>query len=149
MNGELLQVLDHIEREKGIKREVLIEAVGSALASAARKLVGKTEDVSVKIDPEPGHISVFSGDTEVASKDFQEAIDPVVTFIGERTIGIGSEKTPKPELYSVYCKWSEASGLPPLSARRFNQRLAQHIPNIGQKKIRGTRYWVGLGIQLE
>ncbi len=71
MNGELLSVLDHLEREKGIKREVLIEAVESALASAARKAVGKkTEDVSVKVDPKTGKISVFSGGEEVDSKEF-------------------------------------------------------------------------------
>lgn len=71
MNGELLSVLDHLEREKGIKREVLLEAVESALASAARKVVGKkTEDVSVKVDPKTGEISVFSGGEEVDSKEF-------------------------------------------------------------------------------
>jgi len=71
MNGELLSVLDHIEREKGIKREVLIQAVEAALVSAARKVVGrKTEDVTVKIDPKTGEISIFSGDSEVASKEF-------------------------------------------------------------------------------
>ena len=71
MNGELLSVLDHIEREKGIKREVLIEAVEAALVSAARKVVGRrTEDVSVKINPKTGEISVLSGDSEVASKEF-------------------------------------------------------------------------------
>ena len=48
MNGELLAVLDYIEREKGIKREVLIEAVESALVSAARKVIPqKDEDIAV------------------------------------------------------------------------------------------------------
>ena len=71
MNGELLTVLDHIEREKGIKREILIQAVEAALVSAARKVIGKkTEDVTVKIDPKTGEIAVFSGDSEVASKEF-------------------------------------------------------------------------------
>lgn len=71
MNGELLSVLDHLEREKGIKREILIQAVESALVSAARKAIGKkTEEVVVKIDPKTGNISVFSGETEVASKEF-------------------------------------------------------------------------------
>ena len=38
MNGELLAVLEHIEREKGIDREILIKAVESALVSAAKRL---------------------------------------------------------------------------------------------------------------
>ena len=39
MNGELLSVLEHLEREKGIDRQVLIETVESALVSAAKKVV--------------------------------------------------------------------------------------------------------------
>ena len=71
MNGELLTVLDYIEREKGIKREVLIEAVEAALVSAARKTIGqKDEEIVVKLDPSTGSIKVFSGDKEVTSTRF-------------------------------------------------------------------------------
>lgn len=71
MNGELLAVLDHIEREKGIDREVLIGAVESALVSAAKKTLGpKAEDVSVKLDRTTGLIKVCSGNKEIPSDDF-------------------------------------------------------------------------------
>ncbi len=71
MNGELLAVLDHIEREKGIDREVLIGAVETALVSAAKKTLGpKAGDVSVKLDRTTGLIKVYSGDKEVPSDDF-------------------------------------------------------------------------------
>jgi len=36
MNEELLSVLEHIEREKGIDKEFLFKAIESALASAAK-----------------------------------------------------------------------------------------------------------------
>ncbi len=71
MNGELLTVLDHLEREKGISREILIEAVESALLSAAKKtLASKTDDVSVKIDRQTGEIKVYSDGKEMPSGDF-------------------------------------------------------------------------------
>ncbi|MDD4879311.1 MAG: transcription termination factor NusA [Candidatus Omnitrophica bacterium] len=71
MNGELLSVLDHLEREKGIDREVLIAAVESALVSAAKKALGsQTEDVEVKMDRKSGEVTVFSGGKEVKSGDF-------------------------------------------------------------------------------
>lgn len=71
MNGELLTVLDHLEREKGINREILMEAVESALLSAAKKTLGpKTEDVSVKIDRQSGEIKVYSGGKEMPSGEF-------------------------------------------------------------------------------
>ncbi len=71
MNGELLSVLDHLEREKGIDREVLIAAVESALVSAAKKALGsQTEDVEVKMDRKSGEVTVLSGGKEVKSGDF-------------------------------------------------------------------------------
>ena len=40
MNSEeLLTVLEHIEREKGIDKEFLFKAIESALTSAARKII--------------------------------------------------------------------------------------------------------------
>ncbi len=74
MNGEILAVLGHIEREKGINKEVLIAAVEAALATAARKSIGVThtpgEDIKVKLDPETGKISVYVGKEKVNSESF-------------------------------------------------------------------------------
>lgn len=49
-NSELLQYLEYMERERGIDREILIEAVESALLSASRKSVGQYEELRVEID---------------------------------------------------------------------------------------------------
>ena len=72
MNGELLSVLEHIEREKGISRDILIEAVESALVSAARKVIGQKdeENISVKMDPETGSIKIFAAGKEIKSAEF-------------------------------------------------------------------------------
>jgi N utilization substance protein A len=39
MNAEFIAMLDYLERERGIKRDVLVEAVENALLSAAKKSV--------------------------------------------------------------------------------------------------------------
>lgn len=72
MNGELLAVLEHMEREKGIKKEVLIEAVEAALASAVRKVVDvkSGEEIKVTLDRATGKIKAFAGDKEVKSEGF-------------------------------------------------------------------------------
>ncbi len=71
MNAEFLAVIDHLTREKGIDREVLIEAVEAALVSAARKSIGpKAEDVTVKIDRTTGAIRIFSGEEEINEAGF-------------------------------------------------------------------------------
>jgi len=71
MNEEFLRILENIEREKGISRDILFQAVESALVSAARKVIGKkTEDVTVKIDRQTGQIKVLSEGKEIESSDF-------------------------------------------------------------------------------
>ncbi|MFQ5680545.1 MAG: transcription termination factor NusA [Candidatus Omnitrophota bacterium] len=72
MSQEILAVLDHIERERGIKKEVLVAAVESALVSAARKVikVGQDDEIKVNLDGESGEIKVFLNDKEVNSVDF-------------------------------------------------------------------------------
>ena len=37
MNAEFIAMLDYLERERGIKREILLEAVSNALLSASKK----------------------------------------------------------------------------------------------------------------
>jgi len=61
MSQELLAILDQIEREKGIKKEILIQAVESALLSAARKAIDikPGEDLVVELDRSNGKIRAF------------------------------------------------------------------------------------------
>jgi len=72
MSQELLAIIEQIEREKGIKKEVLISAIESALLSAARKVIDIKPDEELKIELEPatGKIKVFRNKEEVTSVDF-------------------------------------------------------------------------------
>ncbi|MFH1305971.1 MAG: transcription termination factor NusA [Candidatus Omnitrophota bacterium] len=74
MNGELLTALERIEREKGISKEILFEAIESALASAARKVIDdpdiSKEDITVNINKETGKIEIFAEGEEVKSARF-------------------------------------------------------------------------------
>lgn len=72
MNGEILAILEQLERDKGIKKELLIAAVESALASAVRKVypLDPTIEIKVSLDIETGKIKAFAGEEEIKSKDF-------------------------------------------------------------------------------
>jgi N utilization substance protein A len=59
MNNELLSILNYMERDRGIDREVLIEAVEYALQSAARKGHG-TDDLRIEIDRETCDIKAYA-----------------------------------------------------------------------------------------
>ncbi len=58
MNHELITVIDQICKEKGISKDVLLEAVESALVSAARRKFPENENIRVKVDPKNGKISI-------------------------------------------------------------------------------------------
>jgi N utilization substance protein A len=60
MNSEFIAMLDYLEREKGIKREVLVEAVQNALLSASKKAVETGRDLRIEIDPKSGEIRAIA-----------------------------------------------------------------------------------------
>ena len=60
MNSDILAGLDFFEREKGIKRDVLLEAINTAVLTAARKAVGPARDLRVEIDSKTGEIKAFA-----------------------------------------------------------------------------------------
>ncbi len=66
-----MAVIENIEREKGISRQVLIESVEAALVSAAKKVVhDKDKEIEVKIDLENGKIRILSEGKEIVSNEF-------------------------------------------------------------------------------
>jgi transcription termination/antitermination protein NusA len=58
-NKELVAIFEYMEREKGIKREVVAEAIKESLLAAARKSLNEAENVSVEVDPKTGVFGVF------------------------------------------------------------------------------------------
>ena len=59
MNKEFIEAIADLEKEKGIAKEVLIEAIETALVSAYKKNYGTSQNVRVNIDRETGDIDVF------------------------------------------------------------------------------------------
>jgi len=61
----LIQVIEQIGREKGIEREVLIDAVGAAILSASRKTLGAVSDLRVDFDQASGRFVLCTVKTVV------------------------------------------------------------------------------------
>ena len=60
MSVELIHALDQLEKEKGIEKEVLIEAIEAALISAYKRNFGSTQNVKIYIDRRTGDVKVFA-----------------------------------------------------------------------------------------
>lgn len=56
---DLILALEGLEREKNIKRDDILKTIEDALVSALRKNLGKTAQISAKIDVETGTIQAF------------------------------------------------------------------------------------------
>ena len=67
MNNELLSIISYLERDRGVDREIIIQAIESAIQQAARKSLEVTNDLRVEIDRTTLTIKAF--DTVVASDD--------------------------------------------------------------------------------
>jgi N utilization substance protein A len=59
MSKELLLVAEALSNEKGVSKEVVIEAIQAALESATRKLSGMELGIRVKMDPRSGEYETF------------------------------------------------------------------------------------------
>ena len=60
MSSELFDSLEMIEDEKGISKDVILDALESALISAYRKHFGAAQDISVVFDKETGGIRIIA-----------------------------------------------------------------------------------------
>lgn len=66
MNNELMAALEDLEREKGVDKEVLFQAIESALISAYRRNFGSVQNVRVQINRQTGATEVYAQKTVVA-----------------------------------------------------------------------------------
>jgi N utilization substance protein A len=60
MSKELVEALDALEKEKGIKKNVILDALEAALVSAYKRNYGQSRNVDIEFDQEQGEIHVFA-----------------------------------------------------------------------------------------
>ncbi len=99
MSSELFESLEMIEEEKGISKDVVLDALESALISAYRKNFGAAQDVSVIFDKEQG-IRIIAKKTvveEVESRETEVSLEDAVKINPNYKIGDVAEfeVTPK------------------------------------------------------
>lgn len=71
MNSEFMDALDALEKEKGISKDVLIEAIEQALISAYKRNFSSAQNARVDINRDTGEVTVYARKTVV-----EDVIDP-------------------------------------------------------------------------
>jgi N utilization substance protein A len=118
MNADFLAVLEFWEREKGINRDVLANAVQEALLSAAKRAIGPARELRVVIDQKTGDIRAFAKlivSEKVISKHDQISVFDARRIRAEAQLGeeVEVEVTPV--------------GFGRIAAQYAKQALMQHI----------------------
>lgn len=65
MNAEFMEALNAIEKERGISKDILIDAFESALIAAYKRNYGTTGNVRAVVDRDTGEVQVFASKTVV------------------------------------------------------------------------------------
>ncbi len=68
LSSELVHVIDSVTKDKGISREVLVEALESALLTAARKKLGQHRELEARFNEDQGEIELF---------EFKDVVDDI------------------------------------------------------------------------
>jgi len=87
---DIKHVVDQVSRDKGIDRDILIQALEEALKSAARKKYGNQIDIEVQYNQEVGEIEVFQFKEvveEITEPDLQIGLEEGRTLDAECEIG--------------------------------------------------------------
>lgn len=79
INKDFFIALEDLEREKGINKDIFLEALESSLVLAYKKHYGEASAISVKLNPEKNNIRVFANKTVV-----EEVEDPDKKFLWKR-----------------------------------------------------------------
>jgi N utilization substance protein A len=122
MNKDLIAIFEYLEREKGIKREIIIDAISESLRAAARKSVkGVGEKVTVEIHPKTGEIDVYTQ---------KKIVEKVANVLEE--ISLEEARTMEPECQIG--QWLEIS----ITPQDFGRIAAQAARQVITQKLKGA-----------
>ena len=88
MQQDLNRVIEQVSKEKGIDREILVQALENAMVSAAKKTFGAERSFEAQYNPEIGEVELFEAkvvvdeitdpEIEMTLKEARETLDPDV-----------------------------------------------------------------------
>lgn len=119
MNTELMEALNILEKEKGISKSILLEAIEQSLIQACKNHFGKADNVKVSIDPDTCDFGVYAEKTVV-----EEVEDPVL----EISLANAKMMDSKYDLGDVVQV--------PIQSKQFGRIATQNAKNVILQKIR-------------
>lgn len=117
-NSDLIEALNQIEKEKGISKEILLEALENSLLVACKNHYGKSDNIQVNINRENGNVAVF------AEREIVEVVEDPVTQIDAVEAKV---KFPKNEVGDVVRIEVTPKNFGRIAAQKAKQVVVQKI----------------------
>src|SRR5207245_9673546 len=141
MNAELIAMLDYLERERGIKRDILLEAVSNALLSASKKSVGAARDLRIDIDPKSGDIRALAN--LVVVENVQNAQDEIaltkaLTIKPDAKIGDTVEMEVAPRNFGRVAAQTAKQAVMQRIRQGQKEMMYEELKNRAGQMVRGT-----------
>lgn len=118
MVGNLNHIIDQVVKDKGIDRDVLVEALESAVLSAANKKFRNTRDLEAHFNDEIGEVEVF---------EFVTVVDEVQDSYKEIDIEEAREVDPDVEVGDSLGMMLEAGSFSRIAAQTAKQVIIQKV----------------------
>lgn len=106
MSSELLDALTVLEKEKGISKEIIIEAIEAALISAYKRNFNQAQNVRVDLNRETGTIRVFARKDvvdEVYDSRLEISVDDAANINPNYMVGDVVEIEVTPKRFRTHC----------------------------------------------
>jgi transcription termination/antitermination protein NusA len=126
MSQEIVAIMEYMEKEKGIKREVFIDAMQTALVASSRKIYGPEQDLRVEIDPKNGKIRAFTKLT---------VVDKVTSQISQISLFRARDHKADAQLAEVLEVEVPPKDFGRIAAQVFKQTINQTLRGIERKMI--------------
>ena len=121
MSKEILYVADAVSNEKGVDKEIIFQAIESALATATRKKNGKEIEVRVDIDRETGDYDTFRRWLVI------ENDEPMENPLGEITLDAAQIDEPEMEVGGYVEEQIESVEFGRIAAQTAKQVIVQKV----------------------
>jgi len=126
MSNEILSVLEYMEKEKGISRPDMIEAISGAIAGAAQRGIAAGREVRVEINPKTGSLKAWT-------------VLNVVDSVGDDALEIHVEKArairPDAQIGETIDKEIDPAFLGRIAAQTARQAIMQRIRQFEKDRI--------------
>ncbi|MSO74996.1 MAG: transcription termination/antitermination protein NusA [Alphaproteobacteria bacterium] len=110
---ELLQVADAVAREKGIDRDLVLDAMEQAITHAGKRKYGQEHDIRTEIDRKTGEIRLMR---------FLEVADPITSEATQIDLKTAQNRNPAAEVGDFL-----ADALPPIDFGRIAAQTAKQV----------------------